>query len=46
MSAFLGWLLLGFQILFGIISMGIFFEFNHGKDVRNLLGATVFFGRL
>jgi hypothetical protein len=42
MTAVLAWALFIVQILFFVAAVGIFAEFRHGFDLRNLLGAAVF----
>jgi hypothetical protein len=38
----MSWALLIVQILFGVATVAIFAEFNHGKNYRNLLASVTF----
>ncbi|MBN8920365.1 MAG: hypothetical protein J0H62_06680 [Rhizobiales bacterium] len=42
MSVILDWALMAIQVLFCIGAIGVFAEFNHGKDIRNLLASCTF----
>ncbi len=42
MDTALGWLLVVFQILFGLGALGTFVEFLHGRKIGNLFGAMTF----